>query len=371
MSDSCNTATILSREHFSGPQAAHQPQDDQPAGQDAAACVQAEAVLDVVESLTAGHGGEGAGIARNGAAWTVQERHSRFWSARLDQDRASIRPAQTRLRAAGSFGAESLVTPCGLEPGADGALWVTSLGGERLSALSPQGEPVRHVPLPGARPWGLFQADQTGQTGLDGQGSLWVCDFANSLLLRIGLDGTLEQRLPVRVAGQDLRPILGAAHHTAGGQELYLILADGSGRNRRLARLRVDADPALELLSCPVAIPSGVRVHGGRLFVSSQNPPALLSRPLEGGAWTGFSSGLLPEYLTQFAFAGEHAWLAARGRLARLGTTGAVELVVDAAALAGYPESNFCGLAALHGPDGPTLFVADNIHNLIHSFRLG
>lgn len=365
MSDSCNTATILSREHFSGPRP---PQGDPalrtapPAGLDAAACVQAEAVLDVVESLTAGHTGEGATIARNGAALIVQERHRHFWAARLAEGCASIRPAQTALRPAGSFGTEGLVTPCGLEPGADGNLWVTSLGGERLSALSPQGELVRHVPLPGARPWGLFQA---------GQDSLWVCDFANSLLLRVAPDGTQEQCLPVRVAGQDLRPILGAADDTPNSPDIFLILADGSGRNRRLARLCVADDSALEFLPCPVAIPSGLRVRGGRLYVSSQNPPALLSRPLEGGAWTGFSTGLLPEYLTQFAFAGEHVWLACRGRLTRLGKTGAVEQVVDAAALAGYPESNFCGLAALDGPDGPRLFVADNIHNLIHAFRLG
>jgi hypothetical protein len=39
-------------------------------------------------------------------------------------------------------------------------------------------------------------------------------------------------------------------------------------------------------------------------------------------------------------------------------------------ALSGYPGSNFCGLAALALPDGPRLFVADNIHNLIHAFRL-
>lgn len=369
MSDACNTATILSREYFSGPEAANAPHTGTayapapaiPAGLDAAACVQAEAVLDVVESLTAGHTGEGASIARSGAAWTVQERHRRFWAARLAEGCASIRPAETPLRPTGSFGAESLVTPCGLEPGADGNLWVTSLGGERLSALSPQGELVRHVPLPGARPWGLFQAGQTGQDGL------WVCDFANSLLLRVAPDGTQTQCLPVRVAGQDLRPILGAAN----GPEIFLILADGSGRNRRLARLCVADDSALEFLPCPVAIPSGVRVRGGRLYVSSQNPPAILSRPLAGGAWTGFSAGLLPEYLTQFAFAGEHAWLACRGQLTRLGKSGAVEQVVDAAALAGYPESNFCGLAALDGPDGPRLFVADNIHNLIHAFRLG
>lgn len=361
MSDACNTATILSREHFSGQEAARPPHQAQafspaqPAGLDAAACVQAGAVLDVVESLAAGRSGEGATIARNGAAWAVQERHRRFWAAR---------PAEGLLRPAGSFGSESLVTPCGLEPGADGNLWVTSIGGERLSVFSPQGELARHLPLPGASPWGVFQA---------GQGCLWVCDFANALLLLVGPDGGIEQRLPVRVPGQDLRPILGAAD----GAEIFLILADGSGRNRRLARLRVDDRPedgdgaAPELLPCPVAIPSGLRVRGGRLHVSSQNPPAILSRPLSGGDWTGFSAGLLPEYLTQFAFAGEHAWLAARGRLTRLGTAGAVEQVVDAAALAGYPESNFCGLAALDGPDGPRLFVADNIHNLIHVFRLG
>jgi hypothetical protein len=374
MSDACNTATILTREHFSGQEeasapytgAAYAPAPAMAAGRDAAACVQAGAVLDVVERLAAGHTGEGATIARNGAAWTVQKRHHCFWAARVAEGCASIRPAENQLHPLGSFGAESLVTPCGLEPRVDGTLWVTSLGGERLSALSPQGELVRHVPLPGARPWGLFQAGQARED------SLWVCDFANALLLRIGLDGRLEQRLPVRVAGQDLRPILGAAN----AAEIFLILADGSGRNRRLARLRADDRPedgdgaAPELLPCPVAIPSGVRVRGGRLFVSSQNPPALLSRPLAGGAWTGFSSGLLPEYLTQFAFAGEHTWLASRGRLARLGKTGAVELVVDAATLAGYPESNFCGLAALDGPDGPRLFVADNIHNLIHAFQL-
>lgn len=368
MSDACNTATILSREHFSGQEAtnppytgaAYAPAPAIAARLDAAACVQAEAVLDVVESLAVGHSGEGATIARNGAAWTVQERHRRFWAARLAEGCASIRPAESLLRPVGSFGAESLLTPCGVEPGADGNLWVTSIGGERITALSPQGELVRHVPLPGARPWGLFQAGQAGED------SLWTCDFANSLLLRIGPDGRLEQSLPVRVAGQDLRPILGAAN----GPEIFLILADGSGRNRCLARLRADDGATPEFLPCPVAIPSGLRVRAGRLYVSSQNPPAILSRPLAGGAWTGFSAGLLPEYLTQFAFAGEHAWLAARGRLTRLGRTGAVEQVVDAAALAGYPESNFCGLAALDGPDGPRLFVADNIHNLIHAFQL-
>jgi len=371
MSDACNTATILSREYFSGQEAtsapdtgaAYAPAPAIAAGLDAAACTQAEAVLDVVESLAAGHTDEGATIARNGAAWTVQERHRRFWAARLAEGCADIRPSrpgERPLRPVGTLGAERLVTPCGLEPGADGNLWVTSIGGERITALSPQGELVRHVPLPGARPWGLFQAGQAGE------GSLWVCDFANSLLLRLGPDGRLEQSLPVRVAGQDLRPILGAAN----GPEIFLILADGSGRNRRLARLRADDEAAPELLPCPVAIPSGLRVRAGRLYVSSQNPPAILSRPLAGGAWTGFSAGLLPEYLTQFAFAGEHAWLAARGRLTRLGRAGAVELVVDAAALAGYPESNFCGLAALDGPDGPHLFVADNIHNLIHAFQL-
>lgn len=368
MSDACNTAAILTREHFSGHEQARAPQYAQApapamlAGLNAAACKQAEAVLNVVESLAAGRSSEGATLARNGAIWGLRRRHDRYWSARLaarrTEDCASIRPAEGLLRPVGSFGAENLVTPCGLEPGPDGNLWVASLGGERLTALSPQGELVRHVLLPGARPWGLFQA---------GQGSLWVCDFASSLLLRVGPDGTLEKRLPVCLPGHDLRPILGAAN----GSELFLILADGSGRNRHLARFYADDAATPEFLPCPVAIPSGVRVRAGRLYVSSQNPPALLSRPLAGGEWTSFNTGPVPEYLNQFTFAGEQVWLASRGRLARLGKTGAVEQVVDAAALAGYPESNFCGLAALDGPGGPQLYVADNIHNLIHAFRLG
>jgi hypothetical protein len=375
MSDASNTAAILSQEHFSGktavasppvntfghgllrnlaaPMAARSPEAY------AAGCLQAAAIMDVVEGLTANSASEGAQLARSGASWALRERHRRYWAARKNQPPGGSTPRSGELLPLGTFGANSLTIPCGMALGPDGNLWVASLGAERLSVFSPEGELVRHVPLPGSQPWGVFAAEDE---------TFWVCDYAQPRLTRIGRDNTPTQHLDVPQRGpvQDLRPILGAAH----GSALYLILSDKAGRNRRLARLDTGADTNLELLPCPVSMPSAVRVQGDTLYVSGQNPPVLVSRPLQCGAWTCRNAGLVPEYLTQFTFAGERVWLAANGLLARLSPAGIVELAVDAGTLSGYPDSNFCDLCVVDGKDGQRLYATDNIHNLVHVFRL-
>ncbi len=358
MSDACNTATVLSRELFSCQEVASALQRTQAfpltttAKLDIPDCVQSGTVLEIVESLAFGHNSEGAIFARKGAVWAVLQQHRHIWTSRLTKSCASIRPV-------GTFGAECLSTPCGTEFGPDGNLWVASLGGQRLTVFSPQGELVRHVPLPGALPWGVFAADDQ---------TLWVCNYACPQLTHIDQDGTLIQRLDFQQSNsiQNLRPILGAAHSS----ELYLILSDKVGRNRRLARTKSEIGAPLEFLPCPVTIPSAVRVHSGRLYVSNQNPPALVSRPLHNEAWICHNTALVPEYLTQFAFAGDNVWLATRGLLTRLGPAGEVELVVDAAALSGHPNSYFCDLRIREGEDGPRLYATDNIHNMIHVFQL-
>lgn len=364
MSDACNTAAALAREHFHGPEA--RPAQSACATQSvsgAAACAQAAAVLDLVEDMAAGSAGEAATQARNGAAWAVQRRNDAYWGPLL---REGLRTET--LRPEGAFGQGLLATPCGLEAGPDGLLRVSSLGGGRVSVFTPRGEIVRHAELPGSRPWGLFPAVV---------GGFWVCDFAQARLTRLDADDRPACDLHLEADG--LRPILGAADPGSGA--LFLILADATGRNRRLARLEPPKETGgsarPELLPCPAAIPSALRVRGNALFVSSQNPATIFSRPpASGGRWTRFNAGPLPEYLTQFAFAGAdagtaaRAWIAAKGRIARLDAQGRVERVVDAATLAAHPGSNFCGLAELALADGLRLFVADNINNLIHAFRL-
>lgn len=355
MSTASNAAPALARQPFFDA-----PGDCAPAEAPAAACVLAAAVLDAVADLAGNSASEAALLAKSGAAKTLETRHDVLWNA-LRTEYLATRGA-ARLVYAGALGRGLLATPCGLQAGADGNLWATCLGGEGLAVLPPDGGPGRLVPLPGSRPWGLFQA---------GGGALWVCDFARPRLLLVEADGTVARELAVEPTsdGDGLRPILGAADPDSGWRSLRLILADASGRSRKLARLSLDGgEPEFE--PCPLTQPSALAIRGGRLFVSSQNPAAILSRPVDGGEWSRFSSGLAPEYLTQFTFAPDGVWLAARGRLARLDTDGRLERVVDAAALAGYPGSNFCGLAALALPDGPRLFVADNIHNLVHAFRL-
>lgn len=326
----------------------------------AGSCVLAAAVLDAVADLAADSGSEAALLARSGAAKALEARHDALWSARRTDSLATRGDARPLY--AGALGRGLLATPCGLQAGTDGALWASCLGGEGLAVLPPDGGRGRLVPLPGARPWGLFQA---------GGGALWVCDFARPRLLLVEADGTVARELAVEPPrGQvGLRPILGTADPDSGWRTLHLILADASGRNRRLARLSLDGGGP-EFEPCPLTQPSALAIRGGRLFACSQNPAVILSRPLRGGEWSRFSSGLAPEYLTQFTFAPDGVWLAARGRLARLDADGRLERVVDAAALCGYPGSNFCGLAALALPDGPRLFAADNIHNLVHAFRL-
>lgn len=369
MSDASNTATALAPQSRSNPVAAaglsahglvrNRCEPASLAGSAPAACLLAAAVLDVVEELAEGSANQGAQLARNGASWALRASHRRYWAARRNQFLGEITPGSRELRPAGSFRASGMVTPCGMEVGPDGNLWVTSLGSEQITVLSPEGELVRRVLLPGSRCWGAFAADG---------GNLWICDYAQPRLTRIGPDGEPAQSLDVRMEAphQALRPILGAAN----GSDLYLILADGAGRNRRLALLRPEHGGQPEFLSCPAAIPSAVRIREGRLYVSSQNPPVIYSRPLKGGDWTRFNLGLVPEYLTQFRFIGQHAWLAAKGRLTRLSLDGAVELVVDAGALARHPDSNLAGLAGLERKDGPHLYVTDNIHDLVHAFRL-
>lgn len=375
MSDACNTATILSWEHFSGETAeadlstnnfGHRllrnvapPTVAESSGDYAAACLQTAAIMDVVEALTANSASEGAQLARSGASWALRADHRRYWTARKNQPPGATAPGSGELWPIGTFGANSLTTPCGMALGPDGNLWIASLGAERLSVFSPEGELVHHVPLPGSQPWGVFAAEDE---------TFWVCDLAQPRLTRIGRDNMPTQRLDVlqREPVQDLRPILGAAH----GSILYLILSDKAGRNRRLARLDTGTDTNLELLPCPVSVPSAVRVQGDTLYVSGQNPPVLVSRPLQCGAWTCRNAGLVPECLTQFTFAGGRVWLAANRLLARLSPAGIVELVVDAGALSGYPDSNFCDLCVVDGKDGQRLYATDNIHNLVHVFRL-
>lgn len=364
MSTASNAAPALARQPFFDAPDNFAPDEGQrtgrPAGTLAGSCVLAAAVLDAVADLAGDSGSEAALLAKSGAAKTLESRHDALWNAlRTDflSPRGDARPAY-----AGALGHGLLATPCGLQAGADGALWATSLGGEGLAVLPPDGGQGRLVPLPGSRPWGLFQA---------GGGALWVCDFARPRLLLVEADGTVARELAVELADErnGLRPILGAADPDSGWRTLFCILADASGKNRRLARLNLDGGGP-EFEPCPLTQPSALAIRGGRLYVSSQNPAVILSRPMRGGEWSRFSSGLAPEYLTQFTFTPDGVWLAARGRLARLDANGRLERVVDAAALSGYPGSNFCGLAALALPDGPRLFAADNIHNLVHAFRL-
>jgi hypothetical protein len=357
MKTSSQGAHVLMQGHCSAPHSTPDFSPNQP-NDLAAACVQSEAILDVAENLTTGQKSMDASVARISTTKVVRKYHNRYWKTRMAQDEAII-----RLR--GSFGAEDVVAPFGLETGADGYIWVTSLCGERISVFSPEGDLVRHVPLHGSQPWGIFQA---------GQESLWVCDLASPQLLRVGMDGKLEQPLTINTGRLEIRPLLGAID----GPNMYLIIGDNTGRNRRLARLRTDADPTLEMLHCPTPNPSGIRVHDGRLYLSSQNPPALLSRPLKGDeeddvekAWEGFNRALLPDLQDHFVFSGKHVWLAARGRLTRLNETGTMDMVMDAGTLVGYPDSNFSSLTTLDGPDGTLLFVAEKIHNLIHCFQLG
>jgi len=322
----------------------------------AAACVQAEAILTVAEYLAAGCQSAGAFVACNSAAQIVSRHHHRHWANRMVQESDTIRLIN-------SFGDKDLLTPYGLESSSDGFLWATSLGGERISKFSSYGDLVQHLQLPGSRPWGLFQA---------GRESLWVCDLANPYLLRVRKDGIIEHRLHIRNNGQDLRPILG----TADGNVLYLILANSTGRNRQLARIHADDESSLEILPCPTPRPSGIRVHAGRLYLSSQNPPALLSQSLDENKienWTNFNNGMIPDFQNHFVFTDNHVWLTAMGRLTRLNVSGEVELVIDAASLVGYPDSNFRSLTILDTPgssDGSILFVSDKIHNLIHSFKI-
>lgn len=327
--------------------------------QDAVACVQTAAVIDVVGDITTGSSSEGACYARAGANWIIQNRHHRYWGTKLAERNADARTAHSRLQPIGTFGTNEITTPCGMDVGADGNLWVTSLGGGKVTVFSPEGDVVRHVVLPGSSPWGVFAAHDNG---------LWVCDSATSQLTRIGLDGSLLQRLdlPLPASCQNLRPILGAAH----GLDLYLILTDGAANSRRFARISLKSLDSMEFLSCPVLTPSCVRVHGDRLFVSAQNPPAILSRPVAGGAWSLFNQSLVPEYLTQFRFVGDNAWITGRERLTCLGPTGAVEQVVDAGNLAGYTGCNFSGMVGLVRNNAMHLHIADNIHDLIHVFRL-
>ncbi|MCM0753949.1 hypothetical protein M7784_01645 [Desulfovibrio aminophilus] len=320
-------------------------------GPDAAACEQASAVFEVIEELAFGASGEGARVARQAGAWAMRTSHRRYWAARTPSGEAGLVPL-------GSFGGGHLVTPCAIETGADGNLWIASLGAERITVLTPEGGLVRHVPLPGARPWGLFPA---------GDGTIWACDFARPRLERIAPDGSIVQGIALpHSSGDDLRPILGAAS----GADIFLILADGRGGARRLARLRADGS-GLEFLPCPVLNPSCVRVRDGLLHVSSLNPAFLLARPLDSGDWFRVNAGLLPEYLTRFDFAGPEAWLTARRHLIRLGRGGEVEMIVDAGGLAGYPEANLCDVAGLQSSRERRLYAVDNIHNLVHSYRIG
>lgn len=365
MSNACNTAAILTREHFSGHEQACAPQYAQApgmfAGLDAAACKQAEAVLDVVESLATGRGSEAARLARTGANWGLRRRHDRYWSARLATDGAGRSPAQHLPKLTRTFGSSLLATPCGLEPGPDGNLWVASLGGERLTALSPQGELVRQVPLPGARPFGLFAG---------AAGALWVCDLSRPRLLEITPDGAPGRSLALESGG--LRPLRGAVH----GDEMFLILVNAQCEARQLARLDLcqvvpaGAGVRVELLPCPIRNLSGVELRDGQLYVSGQNPPVLLRRPLHGGEWSNASQGMLPEYLTQFGFRGADTWLAARHHLARLDAKGALDIVMDAGSQSGYSGCSFCDLAFLKGQDSDAIYLTDNINDVIHHFEI-
>lgn len=367
MNTLCNTASALPHEHFHGagelgesasrqPAAlAVMPHAPQPPKASAAACVRAAAVMDVVEQLTQGHAGEAAIHARTGANWGLMQAHRRHWTARMpagDQARAT-------LCAVGSLGMQGLVTPGDLHLCADGNLWVSGFGSQQLAVLSPEGALLRRIELPGAQPWGLFTA---------GDGTPWVCDYAKPRLTRFGLDGTVQEVVEVRTqqAERHLRPIFGVAN----GAELYLILSDGQARNRRLARLSPESNGWAELLPCPVAVPSAIRICGDRLIVAGQVPPAVMSRPLSGGEWTRLNTGLLPDYLTGLICMGGELWVAARGLLARLGPGGAVEEVMDAGAMAGYPGGNLVGMAVRPQGHGHLLYLADNIHDLVHIFRL-
>lgn len=369
MSQASNSALILEREPLPAAPEAGRPavlpavqtamQPEGPgAWPAAAACQHAAAVLDVVEELTTGAAGEGARLARQAQYWAMRKSHDAHWTPGLTAAGAA------ELEPAGSFGDGHLTTPCGLEGGADGNLWAACLGGERVSVLSPEGRLVRQVALPGSRPWGLFRA---------ASGGLWVCDFGRSRLLLLDAEGVVQRETALHLPGPEggLRPILGAD----AGDWLYLLLADGRGGGRRLARIRPELTPLeqggqAELLPCPLAVPSAVRVHAGRLYLSGQNPPLLLSRSLAGGGWTLVNQGLIPEYLTQFCFLHGQTWLAAKGRLTRLDEQGAVARCIDAGALAGYPEGNFCDLAGLDRADGRYIYVTDNVQDLIHGFRV-
>lgn len=371
MSNACNTATVLLPEYFSGAEApaalctvsAQIPGAEQSISANVAACVHAAAVLEVVEGLALDRGDEAAAQARNAATWALRRRHDRYWSSRLAANAEGRSQAQHLPMPARTFGASLLATPCGLEPGPDGNLWVASFASERLCVFSPQGEPLRQVPLPGVRPFGLFAG---------AAGALWVCDLSRPRLLEITPDGAPGCSLTLESG--DLRPLRGVAH----GNEMYLILVNAQCQTRLLARLDLgqavhngaEAHVGVELLPCPIRNLSGVELRDGHLYASGQNPPVLLRRPLHGGEWSSASQAMLPEYLTQFGFHGAETWLAARHHLARLGANGGLDIVMDAGSQSGYSGCNFCDLAFLKGQDSDAIYLTDNINDVIHHFEI-
>jgi hypothetical protein len=151
MSTASNAAPALARQPFFDAPDNFAPDEGQrtgrPAGTLAGSCVLAAAVLDAVADLAGDSGSEAALLAKSGAAKTLESRHDALWNAlRTDflSPRGDARPAY-----AGALGHGLLATPCGLQAGADGALWATSLGGEGLAVLPPDGGQGRLVPLPG------------------------------------------------------------------------------------------------------------------------------------------------------------------------------------------------------------------------------
>jgi DNA-binding beta-propeller fold protein YncE len=192
-----------------------------------------------------------------------------FWLVAFGSNEVLHFDANFRLLEVLRGGLTGFDRPYDVVEAADGTLFVSEYGGNRIARCSPRGDKISTFGRTGSAAGALLGPQYMT---LDPRGYLWVTDWGNSRVVRFSLDGTYVQA----ISG-----ITGPTGIAAGGDRLYV--SDKNGK--RILVYDLNGNPLTTIGAGTLQDPEGISLsNAGTLLVADGN--RILECDLELETWT-------------------------------------------------------------------------------------
>jgi len=206
----------------------------------------------------------------------------------------------------------------------------------------------------------------------DDDNNIWVCDFGNSRLLAVDLNGNVIDAISLKGIWEDTCELVHPGCGCLNGDRFYLILWDDAGRKQRVVSIdRSSPHNSLEILpSDMLQSPVSIQSFEQDLYVGDSKQGIVFTYDFDHKKYIRFSKCKMPNFLRRFVKCHDGVLISSENSILKISPNGREIFIANLERIIPGGLVRLLGISVSEKRDMRILFVIDKFQACIHKFEI-